>query len=160
MKPRWLPGTWLGKRFSSEEHIIAMSDGRVVRARAVRALPDADSWSKGELEKIVGQPWNPMGTISYRKKGEEDVPRLPDIRPAEGESNFTPRGLRILPKHLAKVGHTEGCPKCRELLQGRKSSLGHNASCRLRVQEEMMRDPVLKQEVEAFTETLTVVDET
>ena len=32
--PRWLPGTWLGKTWSSDEHLVATETGKVVRARS------------------------------------------------------------------------------------------------------------------------------
>ena len=52
MTARWLPGVWLGKRFSSEEHIVAMDDGKVIRSRAVRSLPEEYWWNK---EKVFGR---------------------------------------------------------------------------------------------------------
>ena len=36
MVPRWATGTWLGKRWNSDEHLIGMEDGAVVRTRGVR----------------------------------------------------------------------------------------------------------------------------
>ena len=41
LAPRWHDGIWLGLQFTSGEHIVATSDGRVVRARAVHPRPDA-----------------------------------------------------------------------------------------------------------------------
>ena len=104
------------------------------------------------MDEIKGWPWNPTGTMSYKQRGEEEIPNLPDIRPAPGESNYTPRGLRITAKHLYRAGHTAGCPKCREIMRGVKTSLGHSAACRIRVQEAMMADRELKKEVEAAEE--------
>ena len=36
--PRWLPGTWLGKTWSTDEHLVATETGKVVRARSVRRI--------------------------------------------------------------------------------------------------------------------------
>ena len=39
MTERWHPGTWLGKRFHTEEHLVARKgDGLVIRARALKAI--------------------------------------------------------------------------------------------------------------------------
>ena len=34
MTPRWMKGLWLGKRFGTEEHVIATLDGAVLRSCA------------------------------------------------------------------------------------------------------------------------------
>ena len=40
MKERWIPGLWLGKRWTTDEHLISVASGRVVRARDVRLFPE------------------------------------------------------------------------------------------------------------------------
>ena len=40
MKERWIPGLWLGKRWTTDEHIVSVASGRVVRARDVRLFPE------------------------------------------------------------------------------------------------------------------------
>ena len=42
MAPRWVEGVWLGKRFSNEEHIVALASGMVVRSSTVRPHPEMD----------------------------------------------------------------------------------------------------------------------
>ena len=64
--PRWLPGTWLEKTWSSDEHLVATETGKVVRARSVRRMPEVSSWSADILCGITGQPWGPTGTITPR----------------------------------------------------------------------------------------------
>ena len=39
MEPRWLPAVWLGKRYDSHEHIVAMEDARAVRTAMFREQP-------------------------------------------------------------------------------------------------------------------------
>eukprot|EP00974_Lingulodinium_polyedra_P019265 1860480-Lingulodinium_polyedra.AAC.1 len=51
MAPRWVPGVWLGKRFTTDEHVIGLEDGKVVRTRSVRAKPEEDSWKMDEINK-------------------------------------------------------------------------------------------------------------
>ena len=41
MTERWHLGTWLGKRFYTEEHIVARKgDGLVIISRAVKTMPE------------------------------------------------------------------------------------------------------------------------
>ena len=40
---RWFDGIWIGLQFSSGEHIVALNDGRVIRARAVHPRPETVS---------------------------------------------------------------------------------------------------------------------
>ena len=41
MTERWHLGTWLGKRFHTEDHIVARTgDGLVIRSRAVKAMSE------------------------------------------------------------------------------------------------------------------------
>ena len=39
MTRRYVDGVWLGTRFESGEHLVAMSDGRVVKARTIEPFP-------------------------------------------------------------------------------------------------------------------------
>ena len=61
MEPGWMPAVWLGKCFVSDEHIIALEDGRVVRAGTVRGFP-GEEFSKEIIDSIIGKPWDPKGT--------------------------------------------------------------------------------------------------
>ena len=38
MAERWLPGMWLGKKWSSDEHVVALSSSKAVRARDARLV--------------------------------------------------------------------------------------------------------------------------
>ena len=44
MMERWVPGVWLGKRFTTDEHVIGLENGKVVRTRNVRPKSVEDSW--------------------------------------------------------------------------------------------------------------------
>ena len=48
MTSRWLEGVYLGTRFQSNEHLVALDDGRVVKARSVQALPECPSIARGD----------------------------------------------------------------------------------------------------------------
>ena len=105
MAPRWLPGTWLGKRWSSDEHLVALQDGSVVRTRSVRARPVEDAWSLGRTQEIKGQPWGPTGTLTFEKVIAGNPYRVPDVKPVPKEEEYPstiPRGSRITEKRTRK----------------------------------------------------------
>jgi len=149
MAPRWIPGVWLGKRFSSEEHVVAMGGGRVVRARAVRSLPEASMWVKEDVLGIIGVPWKPSGVLEGDGEKLPEVPRV-FIEAEEPDVATKSRGMKIMPKHLGRVGYTKNCPKCHDLASGERSltSRGHSAECRKRVEEELLNDKDMRKDVE------------
>ena len=59
MKERWGMGVWLGKKCTSVEHIVSLANGRVVRARDVRLLPDDEAFDVGLFLGVRGTPNNP-----------------------------------------------------------------------------------------------------
>ena len=57
-------GTGLGKRFPTEEHIVARKrDGLVIRSRAVKLMPDVST--SGDLDAIKGFSVGPP--LEFRK---------------------------------------------------------------------------------------------
>ena len=67
MEPRWAKGLWLGKRFSTEEHVVATAEGVVIRSSAVRPHPELE-YDSYLFDRLIGLPWDPTG------KGEELSP--------------------------------------------------------------------------------------
>ena len=150
MEPRWLPGVWLGKRFESDEHIIALEDGRVVRSGTVRAYPGVD-FDQVLLDGIVGKPWDPKGTGVEQGNLHQEQPRAGDLRrppPAPEPDPVAPqrRRLAITKRFLDRAGYTPGCLKCRHMQTGDNSrpTLGHSEACRDRVEEFVRNDPALR----------------
>ena len=76
---RWHTGVWFGKRFSSDEHLVSMLDGTVVRARAVQAFPVEQRWSKEAVDRVKGMPWAPTGSLTQNAYLRPSLPA-----PAEG----------------------------------------------------------------------------
>ena len=67
MTERWHLGTWLGKRFLTEEHIVAgKGDGLVIRSRAVKAMPEETTLES--FGRDQGLSVGPLWSV-------EDVPR-------------------------------------------------------------------------------------
>ena len=48
---RWAPGHWLGKTSSSDEHLVVLPNGHVIRARSVRAVDESIRWT--ELKRVI-----------------------------------------------------------------------------------------------------------
>ena len=58
MKERWTEGTFVGKRLSSDEYVLVLDDGTVVKARSVKLMPESQSWKYDYLESIKVTPWS------------------------------------------------------------------------------------------------------
>ena len=55
LEPRWLPATWLGRRWGTHTHILW--DGtKALEAYAVQRRPKEERWNKEILEKISATP--------------------------------------------------------------------------------------------------------
>ena len=61
---RWFDGIWIGLQFSSGEHIVALNDGRVIRARAVHPRPDIVKVTREALNLIKVGPRDPSDVIT------------------------------------------------------------------------------------------------
>ena len=89
MTERWQLGTWLGKRFHTEEHIVARKgDGSVIRSRAVKVMPEPTTMD--DLDAIKGSPSAPSRVL---RDVLPDVPRPtlsrddPSVEPEEEREN-------------------------------------------------------------------------
>ena len=151
---RWYEGVWLGKRFHTEEHLVARAtDGVVVRTRSVQSLPNAISMDL--LNKIVGAPWAPTGVM----KGNQEVvcpARLRPEDPVEIYEPFVPQNMKITKAIISKFGYSRRCPRCRALTQGEASTtLAHSRECRERIEQQIRSDSELKTRLEAAEERKT-----
>ena len=80
MEARWAKGLWLGKRFSTEEHVVATATGVVIRSGAVRPHPEME-YDSHLFDSLVGVPWDPTGEggeLSPEEVQEQvkDLPRV------------------------------------------------------------------------------------
>ena len=138
-----MQGVWLGKGFTTDEHIIGLENGKVVRTRNVRPKSLEDTWSFEAIDKIKGQPWDPSVTLTYEKLAQEKFPRIEEPTPAEQEYVYMPRSHMITKADLTKAGGwTPGCRKCKAMKEGghSRTNLGHSADCRARVAEILADD--------------------
>ena len=115
MTERWHVGTWLGKRFHTEEHFVARKgSGLVIRSRAEKVMHEETTLD--DLDAIKGSPWAPSGVL---------IDVLPDVpRPILSRDKPplllvverpVPRNMNISQDILRKFGYTPGCAKCRKL---------------------------------------------
>ena len=128
MTERWHLGTWLGKRFHTEEHFVARKgDGLVIRSRAVKAMPEPTTMD--DVDAINASSWAPSQAL---KDVLPDVPRpilSRDEPPAEPEEErLVPQNIEITKDILKLFGYTPGCAKCRNLLRNEypHPSLAHS----------------------------------
>ena len=113
---RWLDGIWLGVQFTSGEHIVATSDGRVIRARAVHPRPETVKITRESLNNIRVGPWNPSEVITQDSVGRP-APMVEVTQPPQA-GGPVPRNLRITEEHLLRFNYTKGCPKCEAIKRG------------------------------------------
>ena len=151
MAERWHEGIWLGHCFQTGEHLVAMRDGKVVKARAVKERP-ANTDIKWEDLQAISQPPS-AGIVALKEGSGGEVGRRREEPDGEASNpGSKSRGVNIRPKILEDVGYTEGCPRCRALKEGdasRVQTSHHSAACRKRVEEKMMEIPKWRREVEA-----------
>ena len=115
MTERWHLGTWLGKRFHTEENFVAgKGDGLVIRSRALKVMPEPTTMD--DLDAMKGSPWASSGVL---KNVLPNVPRPilsrddPSAEPEEERP--VPRTMKITQDILKKFGYTPGCAKMYEL---------------------------------------------
>ena len=145
MTERWVPGTWLGKRALSDEHVVAVDTGEVCVSSAVRLLPDSESWSLDRINNIIGTLWNPKGADQDERR-EVEVKVIPaglpldpgnPAQPRLQQPEGVPREIYIRREHLSKYGFTEGGMKCRSIREGFQITRVHSSLCRERICEKL-----------------------
>ena len=109
MSERWFDGIWLGLQFTSGEHIVATSDGRVIRARAVHPRPDTVKVTKESLTNIKVGPWSSSEAIT-QGSASKPAPMAEQSQPSQSVEPV-PRSFRITQELIEKFGFTKGCPE-------------------------------------------------
>ena len=152
---RWRLGTFVGLSTSSNESMIALSNGNVVRSRSIARVVQASRWDKDAVLKVKGIPGalTPAGSESIDPTIEESSsPHLEgdaEIRdaaesslPAEAEplqgNERKARGpfsvKKITNRDLRQYGHTEGCRRCDDLVNDvLRPHRFHSDECRLKI---------------------------
>ena len=151
MKERWGSGIWLGKRWTSDEHLVSMGNGKMVRARDVRPMPDDQAFDRALLLGLRGTPSNPSADDEHEDGDLREVPRAPVERPPEPVANPMARRVVIHRSYLQRFGYTPGCKKCEDIVTGdeNKSTTGHSEGCRKIIEGHMRGDPLLRQRLDS-----------
>ena len=137
---RWKRGVYLGTQFSSGEHIVAMPDGKVVRARAVQPRPEGVPTTKAALDVIASGPSGGSEVITQKSAGP--TKKAENTPPGPAETDPIPRGFRVTRDLLDKFDYTKGCPKCEALRRGDNRQIAHHSKeCRTRIEEMMKHNP-------------------
>jgi len=167
MEPRWEEGIWLGKRVRSDEHIVACTSGKVMKARSIAMKPLSESWDAAAVMAVKATPWAPGGEKvgeerEGRRRAEEEVQDAVIVNmPERSRENLVPdpkvrepipRDIYVMPKTLGKFGYTKkGCPKCSmmEKRDPRSTKYSHTDICRERIRKCMLEDQESQDTVKA-----------
>ena len=128
---RWHDGVYLGTQFSSGEHIVAMPDGKVVRARAVQPKPEGVPTTKASLDVIASGPAG--GSVVITQKSSGPTKKSEDGTPGSSDSDPVPTGFRVNQDLLDKVGYSKGSQSAnlleeeREVTQRTTAKIAGNA---------------------------------
>ena len=106
------------------------------------------TWKLEELDKFLGQPWDPSMTLTYEKLAADKHPKIEEPGVAKDEDIIAkPQPHRIMQADLKKAGGwTPGCRKCQAIKSGdpNQRQLTHNEECRTRVVEALVEDENFK----------------
>ena len=166
---RWQTGSWLGKTASSDEHIVGMPDGTVVRTRTVRVtddpvhkqtlealqplttLPETLQTVTTETldDGIASQP-GPRQPRGRRGLAEGSIwnETLPPTLDAQLDGWGESRRWQITAKVIQKCGLTPNCKGCRAISQNARHHQAHSEECRVRVESMLEDDPEWKNRID------------
>ena len=104
MQPRWERGVWLGKLWGSEEHMVATSDGLVVKSGAVKPHPE-QLWDSELFDGIRGTPWDPSAKSPNSEPAEAEAFRgvEPFVR-ADRTDDIIPQARRVKFREIFLTG--------------------------------------------------------
>jgi hypothetical protein len=53
--------------------MVILDDGKIVKARSVKLLPESQSWSSETLENITATPWKEQAAVEFvEREGPEE----------------------------------------------------------------------------------------
>ena len=150
---RWRLGTFVGLSTNSNEALIGIANGNIVKSRSVARVVQASRWDKDAVLAIKGIPGfltpsgpeiidarieestspHTEGDAEAREQAESALPAeatASDERKARGP--FTVK--KITNRDLYNHGYTSGCRRCDDLMNGAVNPYRHHTDeCRLRI---------------------------
>ena len=95
---RWSPGHWLGKTANSDEHIVALPNGNVIRVRTAREVDGPVRWD--ELKHVVPVSPGRMHTAGHHnadagltmttRPPAPPPPLVPDVSDSDADAVVPP----------------------------------------------------------------------
>ena len=143
-------GVFLGTTMSSNESYIGLSNGSVVRGRAINRVRPDKRWSVELIQNIKGSPSNPMSSDDtvvesfadlHANAGNDERDALKDD--VEVVKVGASRRVKINKTDIDKYGPSPNCPKCRAYRAQNERAYdrrGHTEACRLRFNKRMEED--------------------
>ena len=146
---RWALGVFLGTTMATNESYIGLSNGSVVRGRAINRVRPDKRWSVDFVQNIKGSPSNPMcadDTVvesfpdPHANAGDDERDALEDDVVIRVSAS---RRVKINKRDIDKYGASPNCPKCRAYTAQNEKAYdhrGHTEACRLRFYKLMEED--------------------
>ena len=150
MDARWAPGTWLGQRWGTNAHLVAVSPTEVLESRSVIRRPASERWCPEALRAICATPWRwrvldgdpetqvedispPTGNAVEDQQAATTPDALEPSTPDPAEPTMRIRRMQITAALCAEYGYTPGCRQC-DLMRTNRNSNGalHTEECRAR----------------------------
>jgi hypothetical protein len=135
LNPKFELGIWLGVHSGSNEDIIGTDQG-VLRACAIKMIPEDEQWSSEAVLKIKGVPWS---TREEPDVDEDEAREAIDQGEAVEEDIPKTKRFYIRKEDVIKYGYTAACPGCTAIRNNRRA-VSHNEKCREILLEKMQAD--------------------
>ena len=98
LDPRWRVGSFIGRSWNSDQNMILINDGSVVRARAMVRLVESKRWDAERLEHI---PMTPDDLTTATTDATEVAPApLAGLQPDKTEHETDQEPTSSLPRRL------------------------------------------------------------
>ena len=135
---KWERGIFLGTAHRSNE-VYVSHEAKVVLARSIRRLPEAEAVDLTLLDQLRGSPWkmDPVEAVAI-PPGVMPAPVEVPPPPAPPGDIKIPRTYIRKDIELRKFGYTLGCPGC-EAAQAGLRARAHSEICRTRIEEELSK---------------------
>lgn len=141
---RWCEGHWLGRKWGSNLHSVAVGPDSVIEVRAVCRVPKKERWSREQLGALRAFTWGAERTDAERlvtvipPKAGDTPATQPQVQPPP---LYIPRSVYITKEDLEKYGYTLQCRRC-QLMRADRSVRGvrHMPECRQRLEARLQED--------------------
>ena len=101
---RWMPGTWLGKNWGAQSHIVWDGE-RALEVFAVQKRPKEERWSLDVIQGITATPWNWSPETHEQATQPQIIPGTEPVEnPVDQDENYTGAPH---PMHIGKADLTQ-----------------------------------------------------